>query len=103
MDMKVRLSTLWIVVMFNIVFADILSFISPGFAWTNAVFLTLVVRILFGRQPDGAVTGSLPEEWASNQPHPAPPPLPLVNRRATSRSPLAWRARGQRAQAVQIT
>ncbi len=30
-DMKVRLSTLWIVVMFNIVFADILSFISPGF------------------------------------------------------------------------
>ena len=31
MDMKVRLSTLWIVVTFNIVFADILSFISPGF------------------------------------------------------------------------
>jgi len=30
-DMKVKLSTLWIVVMFNIVFADILSFISPGF------------------------------------------------------------------------
>ena len=30
-DMKVRLSTLWIVVMFNIVFADILSFINPGF------------------------------------------------------------------------
>ena len=30
-DMKVRLSTLWIVVMFNIVFADILSFLNPGF------------------------------------------------------------------------
>ncbi len=40
----------------------------PGFAWTNAVFLALVVRILFDRQPDGAVTGSLPEGWAHNQP-----------------------------------
>ena len=30
-DMKVRLSTLWVVVMFNMVFADILSFMSPGF------------------------------------------------------------------------
>ncbi len=29
-DMKVRLSTLWVVVMFNMVFADILSFIKPG-------------------------------------------------------------------------
>ena len=40
----------------------------PGLAWTNAVFLALVVRILFGRQPNGSVTGSLPEEWAHNQP-----------------------------------
>ena len=30
MEMKVKLSTLWIVVMFNIVFADILTFITPG-------------------------------------------------------------------------
>ncbi|HET6476561.1 MAG TPA: DUF6326 family protein [Thermoleophilia bacterium] len=29
-DMGTRLSTLWIVVMFNMVFADILSFIKPG-------------------------------------------------------------------------
>ena len=29
--MKVRLSTLWIVVMFNMVFADILSFMLPDF------------------------------------------------------------------------
>ncbi|MBI5971535.1 MAG: hypothetical protein HY884_10330 [Deltaproteobacteria bacterium] len=29
-DMKIRLSTLWIVVMFNMVFADILTFITPG-------------------------------------------------------------------------
>ena len=29
-DMGTRLSTLWIVVMFNMVFADILSFITPG-------------------------------------------------------------------------
>ena len=30
-DMKVKLSTLWIVVMFNMVFADILSFMLPDF------------------------------------------------------------------------
>jgi len=30
-DRKVRISTLWIVVMFNMLFADILSFMSPGF------------------------------------------------------------------------
>lgn len=30
-DKRVMLSTLWIAVMFNMVFADILSFISPGF------------------------------------------------------------------------
>ncbi len=29
-DMGTRLSTLWIVVMFNMVFADILTFITPG-------------------------------------------------------------------------
>jgi len=31
MDMKVKLSTLWVVVMFNMIFADILSFMMPGF------------------------------------------------------------------------
>lgn len=30
-DTKVMLSTLWIVVMFNMIFADIFSFITPGF------------------------------------------------------------------------
>jgi len=30
-DMKVRLSTLWVVVMINMVFADIFSFMIPGF------------------------------------------------------------------------
>src|SRR5665647_3892515 len=29
-DMGTRLSTLWVVVMFNMVFADILTFIKPG-------------------------------------------------------------------------
>jgi len=29
-DMRTRISTLWVVVMFNMVFADILSFIMPG-------------------------------------------------------------------------
>ena len=28
---KVIISTLWVVVMFNMIFADILSFITPGF------------------------------------------------------------------------
>ena len=31
MDMKVKLSTLWIVVLFNMIFADILGFMLPGF------------------------------------------------------------------------
>ncbi|WP_029192508.1 DUF6326 family protein [Paenibacillus harenae] len=31
MGVKVKLSTLWIIVMFNMAFADILSFITPGF------------------------------------------------------------------------
>jgi Family of unknown function (DUF6326) len=31
MDMKARLSTMWMFVMLNIIFADILSFLSPGF------------------------------------------------------------------------
>ena len=30
MDVKVRLSTLWIFVMFNMVFADIVGFMNPG-------------------------------------------------------------------------
>jgi hypothetical protein len=30
-DMKARLSTLWIFIMFNMVFADIFSFMYPGF------------------------------------------------------------------------
>ena len=30
MEMKVTLSTLWMVIMFNMVFADILTFITPG-------------------------------------------------------------------------
>ena len=29
-DMKVKLSTLWIFVMFNMVFADIVGFLNPG-------------------------------------------------------------------------
>ena len=30
MDMRVKLSTLWIVVMFNMVFADVVGFMNPG-------------------------------------------------------------------------
>jgi hypothetical protein len=30
-DMKVRLSTLWVFIMVNMIFADILSFMNPGF------------------------------------------------------------------------
>jgi len=35
----------------------------PGFAWTNATFIALMVRVIFGLQPDGRKTGSQPEEW----------------------------------------
>ena len=35
----------------------------PGFAWTNAVFIALIVRVIFGRQPDGRQTGALPKDW----------------------------------------
>lgn len=35
----------------------------PGFAWTSAVFIALVVRVLFGLQPDGQQTGALPDDW----------------------------------------
>jgi neutral trehalase len=35
----------------------------PGFAWTNAAFIALIVRVIFGLQPDGQQTGSLPEGW----------------------------------------
>ena len=34
MEVKIKLSTLWIVVMFNMVFADILSFMLPDFLST---------------------------------------------------------------------
>jgi alpha,alpha-trehalase len=38
----------------------------PGFAWTNAVFVALVVRVIFGRQPDGERTGSPPKQWGGD-------------------------------------
>lgn len=48
-DTRTRLSTLWIVVMFNIVFADILSFISPGF----------LEEVMTGYAGSVEITGSL--------------------------------------------
>ena len=30
MDVRVRLSTLWVMVMFNMIYADILGFVTPG-------------------------------------------------------------------------
>ncbi len=38
----------------------------PGFAWTNAVFIALIVRVIFGRQPDGQQSGALPEDWVGH-------------------------------------
>jgi alpha,alpha-trehalase len=37
----------------------------PGFAWTNAVFAALVVRVIFGHQPDRPRTDTPPEAWAN--------------------------------------
>ncbi len=38
----------------------------PGFAWTNAVFIALIVRVIFGRQSNGQESGALPEDWVDN-------------------------------------
>lgn len=37
----------------------------PGFAWTNAVFVALVVRVLFGHQAARPRAGTPPEAWAN--------------------------------------
>jgi hypothetical protein len=36
----------------------------PGFAWTDAVFMALVVRVIFGHQPNGHRTGTALAGWA---------------------------------------
>lgn len=49
MDMKVKLSTLWIFVMFNMVFADIVGFMNPGALeqiMTGAVGLEITQELL---------------------------------------------------------
>jgi Sec-independent protein secretion pathway component TatC len=50
-DMRTRLSTLWVVVMFNMVFADILTFITPGALqglWTGQAGVHLTPGLLLG-------------------------------------------------------
>ena len=52
-DIKVRLSTLWIFVMFNMVFADILGFLLPGFleiletGYADGVQITQGILLVF--------------------------------------------------------
>ena len=49
MDMNVKLSTLWIVVMFNMVFADIVGFMNPGALediMTGAVGMEITQEVL---------------------------------------------------------
>jgi len=52
-DMKVKLSTLWIFVMFNMVFADILGFLLPGFleiletGYADGVQITQGILLVF--------------------------------------------------------
>lgn len=48
-DMGTRLSTLWIVIMFNMVFADILTFITPGKLqelWAGQAGMTITPGLL---------------------------------------------------------
>jgi hypothetical protein len=48
-DMGTRLSTLWVVVMFNMVFADILTFITPGALqdlWAGQAGVTITPGLL---------------------------------------------------------
>ena len=50
-DMGTRLSTLWVVVMFNMVFADILTFITPGALqelWAGQAGVHLTPGLLLG-------------------------------------------------------
>jgi hypothetical protein len=50
-DMRTRLSTLWVVVMFNMVFADILTFITPGALqklWSGQAGVHLSPGLLLG-------------------------------------------------------
>jgi Sec-independent protein secretion pathway component TatC len=50
-DMGARLSTLWVVVMFNMVFADILTFIRPGALqelWTGQAGVQVTPGLLLG-------------------------------------------------------
>jgi hypothetical protein len=50
-DIGTRLSTLWIVVMFNMVFADILTFITPGKLqelWAGQAGVTITPGLLLG-------------------------------------------------------
>lgn len=37
----------------------------PGFAWTNAVFLALVTRVLLGHRPDRAQSATPKTAWAN--------------------------------------
>jgi Family of unknown function (DUF6326) len=41
------MSTLWIVVLFSMVFADVLSFITPGFQETGSVHVTQELLLVF--------------------------------------------------------
>jgi hypothetical protein len=50
MDMGTRISTLWVVVMFNMVFADILTFITPGALqalWAGQTGVQITPGLLF--------------------------------------------------------
>jgi hypothetical protein len=50
-DMGTRISTLWIVVMFNMVFADILTFIKPGALqalWAGQAGVQVTPALLLG-------------------------------------------------------
>ena len=50
-DMGTRLSTLWVVVMFNMVFADILTFITPGALqdlWAGQAGVHITAGLLLG-------------------------------------------------------
>jgi len=50
-DMGTRLSTLWVVVMFNMVFADILTFITPGALqelWAGQAGVQITPGLLLG-------------------------------------------------------
>ena len=74
MDVKIKLSTLWIVVMFNMAYADILSLNIPGieeelaaFAGDTSIPLLMLIGAIFIQIPVGMIFMSRMLDYKANR------------------------------------